>query len=42
MSQDEPIFEDVDKEKPLKRYTDSPTATVMLGFTNMGGMIADA
>ena len=37
MNQEEPIFQDVDKEQPVKQYTDSPTATVMLGITSVGG-----
>ena len=37
MNQEEPIFQDVDKANPVKQYTDSPTATVMLGITSVGG-----
>lgn len=37
MNQEEPIFQDVDKNQPVKQYTDSPTATVMLGITSIGG-----
>ncbi len=37
MNQEEPIFQDVDKNQPVKQYTDSPTATVMLGITSNGG-----
>ena len=36
MNKDEPIFQDVDKTRPVKQYTDSPTATVMLGITSGG------
>lgn len=32
------LFSDIDKSKPLKVYTDSPTGTVVLGFGAFAGI----